>query len=212
MSDTGGSQAAGMYGPAFSDTTSEAGMYGPAYADTYTAPATQTPSSQGSTHNYGRALTLVGGAVTAYAKYEAGKDNQATARFNAEQARIQASQAIQAGDFAISEREARERYIEGGTRAGFASQGVVVGAGTSSAVLRNEANVSAMDKMMIGLNARRQAYGHQVMAIDQERQGNAAMRKGEMGAVATLLNTDNQWRLEGDTSYAGARYSKGVGE
>ncbi len=206
MSDTGGSQAAGMYGPAFSDTTSEAGMYGPAYADTYTAPATQTPSSQGSTHNYGQAMTLVGGTMAAYGEYEAGKENQATARWNAEQARIQATQAIQAGDYAISEREARERYIEGGTRASFAGQGVVVGAGTSAAVLRNEANVSAMDKMMIGLNARRQAYGHQVMAIDQERRGDAAMRKGEMEAASTLLSTGKEYRKEGLSS---SRYSDG---
>ncbi len=198
MSDTGASY----------DTAHSFG----AIPESQPAPATQTASSRSSTHNYGQALTLVGGAVSAYATYEAGKDNEAVHRFNAEQARIQASQAIQAGDFAISEREARERYIEGVTRAGFASQGVVVGAGTSAAVLRNEANVSAMDKMMIGLNARRQAYGHQAMAIDQERQGKAAMLKGETGAVATLLNTENQWRLEGDTSYTGARYSKGVGE
>lgn len=171
-----------------------------ASTDAGTTPAT----NDNSTANVGTYSTLLGGLLSAYGKYEAGQYNSKVAAFNADYARVQADQALQVGREAENERDLKERYIEGQTRSGFAAQGVVVGAGTSRAVLDSERASSEMDKQRIEINARRQAYGFQIRAADQDSRGKMAALTGETDAVQTLLHTESQYMLETDPSYKGS--------
>ncbi len=164
-------------------------------------PANDASSDNG---NIGAYSTILGGLLSAYGKYQAGSYNKKVADFNADYARIQSDQAMAIGHEEQNARDLKERYIEGQTRSGFAAQGVIVGAGTSRAVLDSESAMSAMDKQRIEINARRQAYGFQVRAADETARGNMAMLQGETGAVETLLHTEAQYQLEEDPSYKGS--------
>ncbi len=196
MSDTGGSFSAASSGYS-GDPNS--GTYGPAFMG--------TASTQASTHNYGQALTLVSGLTKAWSQNQAGEANNATAKYNASRARIQEGQALEEGNAAKAQREAEFRLTQGSTRAGYADQGVIVGAGTSREVMRQQARANAIDQQRIELNARRQAYGHELIALDQERRGGMEALAGKTEAISTLVGTASRYRAEEDSSYHGTRFS-----
>lgn len=193
MSDTGASSEVGGYS---NSTTPSNRLSGPAAAETDSSP------------NVGMASTLVGGLTKAFGIYESGQYNKKVAEFNAEYARIQAKQVMQAAQMEQGKREMKERYIEGQTTSGYAAQGVVVGAGTTRAVMAGERAVAEADRMAIEVNARRAAYGYQVSAQDQDARGTVAAAEGTTGAVSTLLNTVSQEEIESDPSYSGSKRTR----
>lgn len=162
-------------------------------------------SGGGSTFNSGPYMTAAGGLLGAYGSYTAGKANRRVARFNAEYARMQAEQARQSAGFQEAQVEGRTREVAGSMRASQGASGTVVGAGTNRAALDAVQGASEMDKLLIEINARRQAYGYQVAAVDQTIRGDMASQAGNMGAIETLLNTGSSIELERDPSYSGAR-------
>ncbi len=166
-------------------------------------PSDTPTTASGSAFNVGPYMTLAGGITSAYAQYQSGRYNQKIARYNASLKRIQAEQAIQAGNERRNVIDARERIVEGGTRANFAAQGVVVGAGTSMAVIDSERSTAEMDKLLVSINANRQAFGFQTAARGDDLSGDMAMRTGRMGAISTALNTGAQLELESDPKYRG---------
>lgn len=191
MSDTGASTEAGGYSNSTEATSRPAG------------PA----NDQTTTYNAGMISTVAGGLSKAWGTYESGKYNKKVAEFNAEYARIQASQALAEGREMANRRELKERYIEGQTRSGFAEQDVIVGAGTSRAVMQSEATMNAADQQAIEINARRRAYGFEVTAADQDARGKFSELRGETGAISTLIDTGSEAMLEDDPSYKGSARS-----
>ncbi len=158
------------------------------------------------TYDYGSmGMSAAGGITGAYAQYMAGRANKKIASWNAAQARLQSAQAIQAGDFAANRAAIREQQTQGAQRAAEAGSGVIAGAGTARAVEASSEASSEMDRTMIELNARRQAYGYQVQAAGDTLQGRMAEQTGDMGAIATLFNTGSNMWLESDPSFGGHR-------
>jgi hypothetical protein len=164
---------------------------------------TTTSPAQG---NYaGEALTAIGGLTSAYASYMAGRANKKIADFNARMARVQAAQAIQAGEFNANRVAIAAQRQQGAAQAAEAGAGIVAGAGTAKAVEASNEAASNMDRLMIELNARREAYGFQVRAAADTMEGKLAEQKGAMQAGAALLDTGAQEWLESDPAYGGFR-------
>lgn len=153
--------------------------------------------------------TGIGGLSAAYSQFQSGRINRRIARYNAERARVQADQAIQAGDFAARRRQMVQQQLTGSTIAAQASGGTVVGAGTSRLVTKGQESASAMDQFLLRLNASRQAESYMVKAAGEDFSGEMKMREGESGAIGSLLNTgSNEWLLS-DSSFD-PRFGRGV--
>lgn len=151
----------------------------------------------------------IGGLTSAYAQYMAGRTNRRIANWNAAQARVQAAQAKEAGGLAANRVSTQEAETLGRQRGAEAGAGIVAGAGTARNVEASSQAASEMDKTMIELNARRAAYGFQMRAASDTAQGRIAEQQGEMGGIASLLNTQSQLWLESDQNYGGYR-GKGI--
>ncbi len=159
------------------------------------ASATPAASASVGSNWVGNTTTAIGGAGTAWAQYSAGRANQRLARINAAGAKRQAAESLQAGQFASNRVLAQEGQAEGAQVAAQAAGGTVVGAGTSGLVRASGRAMSNMDRFLIQLNARRQAYGFQSRAAIDTFEGKQAAAQGDMAAVKTLLNTgDKLWQ------------------
>lgn len=134
-------------------------------------------------------MTAISGAGNAFSQYEAGQSNKAIDRFNAANSRIQAEQASQAGATEQARAGIKEGILRGAQTSAFAGQGVIAGAGTARAVVAGGEAVSEMDKLMIGINARRQAYGYKVQAAGESFAADQAARLGTERALAGLAET-----------------------
>jgi hypothetical protein len=60
-----------------------------------------------------------------------------------------------------------------------------------------------MDRMMIGINARRQAFGYQVQAANANFQADLARRRGNEGALSALISTGARETEYADPNYRG---------
>lgn len=152
------------------------------------------PASTG-TNWVGNSTTAIGGLTTAWGQFSAGRANQRLARINAAQARQQAAESLQAGQFSANRALSQENQAEGAATAAQAGGGTVAGAGTSGLARASDRATSNMDRFLIQLNARRQAYGYQSKAAIDTFQGKQEQVAGDLGAAETLLNTgDKLWQ------------------
>jgi hypothetical protein len=147
------------------------------------------------------AITAMGGVTGALAAYGAGKVNAHIARDNATMADVQAGEAVAAGEYEAGKARLKGRQVEGMARAGEAGQGVVVGAGTSGAILQDTERASAMDALLIKRNAARQALGYQLRAGADRMTADAAESAGKEKAFATLLNAGSEMWMESEPNY-----------
>jgi len=151
------------------------------------------------------ALTAAGGLTSALAGYTAGKTNAHIARDNAKIATAQADETLQGGEFEAGRAQSRAARVASAARAGEAGQGVVVGAGTSGAVVQDTERAGAMDALMLKRNAARQALGYTTKATGEEIAAEMQQAQGRNAAISTFLNTGSQLWLEGDETYSGYR-------
>lgn len=143
--------------------------------------------------NYaGIATTAAGGVMKAYGIYQAGKYNRRVATINAKAANEQANQAREAGVFAENRLAIREHQVESADRAAAGSSGIVAGAGSNRNVIAANQATSAMDQLMIELNARREAYGFKARAAAATAEGRMASATAHQEVASTLLNTGNK--------------------
>lgn len=133
-----------------------------------------------------------GGIMSAYGTYEAGQANAAILRTNAQFERTKAQQTLEAGEYQAGVIDERSTQLAGKQAVSFASQGVVAGAGSAATIVTASEAVSDQDKAMARLNARRQAYGYNIAAANDEFQADMAKRTANMQAAGTLLSTAGQ--------------------
>jgi hypothetical protein len=134
-------------------------------------------------------LQGIGGLFGAYASYEAGHANGAVMRFNADYERQLAHQSMESGEFNAALTDLKGANLAGQQASSAAGQGVVAGAGSAGSNVSTSNAMSETDKMMIRLNARRQAYGHEIAAESDQTAGDNAIRQGNMGAVSSVLGS-----------------------
>jgi hypothetical protein len=137
-------------------------------------------------------FTALGGVNQAFSSYQAGQANKSIARFNATNDRMQAEQAMQAGSTEQARAATKEQILKGAQTSAFAGQGVVTGAGTARTVVAASEAASEMDRLMIGINARRQAYGYRVRAADEMFAGREAAIQGNEAALGSLMRVGGQ--------------------
>jgi hypothetical protein len=155
-------------------------------------------------------LTAIQGVGAADQSFEAGKRNQAIARFNANNARVQETQALESGAFAQNVQEVKGEILKGQQQSAAAGGNTVVGAGTNRTVTTGGTAVSEMDRIMLGINAQRQALGFAVKAEGFEMQGDQARIQGNEGALAALIKAGSTELEESDPNYRGKGSAQGA--
>lgn len=133
-------------------------------------------------------MTALSGASQAYSSHEAGNTNRAIDRFNAANDRVAAQQTLQSAGSAMARQDIKANILQGEQRSAFAGQGVLANAGTARAVVAGSQAVSEMDKLMIGINARRAATGHLQRAAYEDFQGDRAAAMGNERALGSIID------------------------
>jgi hypothetical protein len=130
----------------------------------------------------------------ASASSAAGQYQKTISNENARLAMGNAKDATQRGQLEEQRSRLETRQQIGSTRAGLAAQGVDVGSGSSADVQASEAGIGELDALTIRNNAAREAYGYQVEAAQDTREGRLAQFSGDAAAsgyraqgVSTLL-------------------------
>jgi hypothetical protein len=147
--------------------------------------------------------TAIGGIGQADQAYSAGQRNKAIDTFNANNATIQANQAIQAGADEANNREIRGEILKGAQQGAAAGGNTVATAGTNRIVQAGGQAASKMDQMMLEINASRAAFGFQVKAANLQFQGQEAGIAGNEAALAALVKTGATEEEESDPNYRG---------
>src|ERR1700744_47546 len=138
--------------------------------------ADSTPAPDDSYRDDAEIGSVVGGGISAYSQFEAGRTNQAISRINANNARLRGDQEQQAGQFAANRRLAVQEQLTGATLARQGSSGTVAGAGTNGTQVSSQEAGSAMDQFLLKLNAGRQRDASEIQASGDILQGDMARR------------------------------------
>lgn len=132
---------------------------------------------------------VAGGVMSAQAQMQAGKDQEALAKYNA---RIKAEEAKQAEARGIfeSQRQAEEaQRIKSNLRANIAGSGALPTEGTPLLLEAKQSTELELDNLMIGYNALTDAQRLRQGASVDRLQGKIAARSGRNAAMATYMNT-----------------------
>lgn len=121
-------------------------------------------------------------AARARGEYESG-----IAQTNATIARIQAKQALEAGDVMASRANTKTRSIVGSVRAQQGASGIDINSGSSALVRNSVQAAGAEDELTIRTNAARRAWGYETEAIENTYRGQFAKLTAESEADQTLL-------------------------
>lgn len=128
--------------------------------------------------------TTFGAVSSARAK---GAYEESIARTNATIARLQAKQAIDAGNALASKKNLETRSVLGAVRAQQGASGIDVNSGSSRVVRSSIANAGATDELTIRNNAARQAWGYETEAIESGFKGQFAKLTATAEADQSLL-------------------------
>jgi hypothetical protein len=137
----------------------------------------------------GAGLSMIGSGISAYGSFRAGQDEQRIGEWNANVAEMQAVDAIARGNVDETRSRIQTRALIGSQRASLAGQGVQVGdAGSSGDQVQIDAQrIGEEDALTIRNNAAREAWGYKVGATSMRMQGDAAMRRGRLQAISTII-------------------------
>lgn len=137
----------------------------------------------------GIGLQAASGAFNAYGSITAGNINQRMAEREADVLDYRANLAAENGSFAAQQARKQGKAVAGAQKTGSASQGVVVGDGSSGQVLEQTAELSEQDALQIKLNAAREAWGFREQAKQTRYQGDLAKLQGRLNAVGGMVGT-----------------------
>lgn len=98
--------------------------------------------------------------------------------YNADVADLQAADAIARGTIDENQFRQQVRGLIGRQRADIAASGVDVGFGSAVDVQADAAHLGELDALQIRQNARREAWGYKVQAVDYRRRADIARREG----------------------------------
>jgi len=137
----------------------------------------------------GQVINAIGNKKAGDAAKAAGESAAQQQEFNAQVAELQAADALARGQDEESRFRSSVRGLIGSQRAGFAGQGVEVGAGSAADVQADTAFLAEQDVQNIRANAAREAWGFQVEAQDRRMAADVARKGGQATASAAKWNT-----------------------
>lgn len=98
-----------------------------------------------------------------------------------------AADVMQQGEQVTRDVMREERRVQGGQRASYAAQGVELDSTTVTDVARETAMNAAVDMATIRSNARRQAWGYKMQALNYQKQADFGVVAADKAASNTLL-------------------------
>ncbi len=149
------------------------------------------------------ALMMVGYGMQAYGQYEAGRQNNQIAKYNASVNERQARFAIARGEESVRDYRSKIRRVIGSQRSGYAGQNVRLDSETVSQLDHDTRRIELEDMRRLRANAQLEAWGFRTQAKGQRMAGSAARDAGIYQAGGTLLTG------AGDSygAYSGSRRS-----
>lgn len=167
-------------------------------------------STQGQISLYSQGISSVAGlaanlfasrSLLAQGRYERG-----VARENAELNELYARLAVKGGEAAARERSRDGKALVGRQRSATAGQGLVVGEGTALALEMDAAADTAEDMQAIRTDARRQAFGYKMQAVNDRAAADGAMISARSAAGQNAITGGLQ--LGRDLLYGAAIYER----
>ena len=140
----------------------------------------------------GIAATAVGTGVSAYSQYQAGKSQEALAKYNAAVSDQAALDAARDGRAAANVQRAQNARLQARQRALYAAAGVNIDTASPLMVRAQQAGELEMAALEQELQANSQAARLRSQAVLDRMQGTAARRAGTLGAAATVLQGAGQ--------------------
>lgn len=137
-------------------------------------------------------MTIGGGLLQANSQYQAGRQNQALAKYNAKVADLQAKDALSRGRESERRLRTQTRQQIGSQRASLAAQGIEVNEGTAADIQDDTAYFGELDALTIRNNAALEAWGYRTQRVNHQMSGEMAMARGRNNAYGTLLTTGGQ--------------------
>lgn len=142
-------------------------------------------------------LTMVGGGLSAYGKYQQGQSAAEMYNYRAGMADYNAKIAAQNAEYAINagQQEAAQHGLKvgaqiGETRARYGASNIAVDEGSAKDVVDSERRIGQIDTANILNNAARVAYGYQVKEQQETQQASllrsAASDSKKAGAIAAI--------------------------
>ena len=133
--------------------------------------------------------SLAAGAFGAISSIQQGNYQSQVAKNNAKIQDQLATDAMNRGE--QKEHQARVKAAQevGYQRAKFGAAGVGVSSGSPSLVLQDTAELGELDSLTVRNNAQREAYGHAVQETNYLAEGELARKKGQWGAVSSILTS-----------------------
>lgn len=136
--------------------------------------------------------------VSAYSSVEAAKSSADALRLrgeadkfvydtNARVSEMQAQDALQRGDKAVTQVKRQVRQTVGAQRAALAAQGVDVNEGSAVDLQAETAGFGALDALTIKNNAYREAWGYKTQALQSSLRGELALSSSRVQANNTIL-------------------------
>lgn len=137
----------------------------------------------------GTALTIGGGAISAYSTYQNGKAQARAANETAMQQEKAAREAVAAGERENDLQRRRVGQLQGENRAALAANGVDVNSGAAIELLNDTKWQAEEDAFAIRENATRSANAYGQQAANSRADGASAKSAGMFGAIGTVLGT-----------------------
>lgn len=134
-------------------------------------------------------LAAVGGVMQAKGQMDAGRAQQQTANFNADQDEIEAAQTRQAYREQAEKIRRIGRAQASEARAAYAASGVSIGSGTPVLINEQIQNDTESDAYNTILTGNRRADALEAQAAISRRTGSSMATAGQRGATGSLLST-----------------------
>ena len=135
------------------------------------------------------AVTVIGGAITAYSQHEAGKAAEATGKYNAKLAENEAKAKEQQAHVESMQMQKQKERLQASQRAGFAKGGAVITEGTPLLLMAEQAGAAELDILNNQRNRAMEVVSLKSEASMSRYQGKQAARAANIQAGATVLST-----------------------
>lgn len=146
--------------------------------------------------------SIASAGMAAYGAYQQSSVQKAVAKNNANIADAAATSATQRGEEQAQQAQRQARQMTGAQRAGFASRGLDLGAGTPADMLEQTNFFGQSDAATARTNGRQDAWGYKTQGANYIAQANAqnpgmALTGSLLGSAGSVADRWNAWKGAG---------------
>jgi hypothetical protein len=141
------------------------------------------------------ALSLGSGVVGAYGAYQKGQAEAASDKYNAQialqnaqQARINAGFASEAGSVQAAQKSMQAKAVIGSIAANQGAGGISTNSGSALDTKTSTQELGQLDALQVRSNATKEAYGYQVQSVSDEAQARLDQQSAHYAKEASYVN------------------------